>query len=62
MPEAEPPFDPDSPVPLGDLKPFTRRRPPLKRYAWPAVAAAAITLGFMLLLGWIASQVISWLG
>ena len=58
----EPPFDPESPVPLGDLKPFTRRRSPLKRYLWPAVAAAAITVGFMLLLGWIASMVVNRLG
>ena len=59
---SEPPFDPDSPVPLGDLKPFTRRRAPLKRYLWPAVAAVAITVGFVLLLGWIASVVMAWLG
>jgi len=62
MSDATPPPDPDSPVPLGDLKPFTRRRAPLKRYLWPAAAALAITLGFMLLIGWIASAVVALLG
>ena len=62
MPGPEPPFDPESPVPLGDLKPFTRRRAPLKRYLWPAVGAAVIIVGFMLLLGWIASVVVNRLG
>lgn len=62
MSDPQTPFDPESPVPLGDLRPFTRRRAPLRRYLWPALAAAAITLGFMLLLGWIASAVVNRLG
>jgi hypothetical protein len=54
-----PPFDPDSPVHQGDIRAFTRRRTPLKRYLGPALAAAAITLVLMLLLAWIATFVVS---
>ena len=57
-----PPFDPDSTAPQGDLKAFTRRKAPVKRYLGPAIAAAIITLGFLLLLGWIAALVINRIG
>ncbi len=41
---APPPVDPDSPVPLGDLKRFTRRRNDPRRYVIPFLLAVLITI------------------
>ena len=55
-----PPFDPESTVHQGDVRAFTRRKAPMKRYLWPALAGIAITALFILLVGWIGAHAVGW--
>ena len=55
-----PPFDPEATTHQGDLRAFTRRKAPLKRYLWPALAALAITAAFVVLIGWIGAHAVGW--
>ncbi len=57
-----PAIDPDDPVPLGDLKRFTRPKRSLKRYLVPFLLAIVITVAAFALLAFIGSWVVSLFG
>ena len=57
-----PTIDPDDPVPLGDLKRFTRPKRSLRRYLVPFLLAIVITVAAIALLTFVGSLVLNAFG